>query len=74
MSIYSEHEHGYITDEEFRSAAYREYAADKEPTEPEGITGSDVVNCLYDEFCTECERDECIGEACPVDRACKAVE
>lgn len=61
MSIYSEYEHGYITEAEFRSAAYREYAGenDHDCDDDEGDAFDDMVSNamskVYDALEAACE-------------------
>lgn len=77
MSIYSEHELGYITDSEFNSAAYREYAGDNDYDEDEAeeecvITAKEIQKCLVFRFCGQCDKGDC--EGCLVNVAYRSVE
>ena len=73
MSIYSEYFGGCITEAEFRSAAYREYAGDNDYDEDDGKpTSSDITNCLEKYFCDDCEGEWCDG--CLVDKTIRAVQ
>ena len=73
MSIYSEYEHGYITEAEFNTLAYQEYAGDNDYDDDNGEpTSSDITNCLEKHFCDDCDGEWCDG--CLVDKTIKAVE
>lgn len=73
MSIYSEYAHGYISEAEFNSAAYREYAGDNDYDEGDDEpTSSDITACLEKHFCGDCDGEWCDG--CLVDKTIKAVK
>lgn len=73
MSIYSEYEHGYITEAEFNTLAYQEYAGDNDYDDDDGEpTSSDIIACLEKHFCDDCDGEWCDG--CLVDKTIKAVE
>ena len=73
MSIYSEYAHGYITEAEFNTLAYQEYAGDNDYDEDDNDpTATDVTDCLESHFCSDCQGEWCDG--CLVDKTIKAVE
>ncbi len=77
MSIYSEYAHGYITEAEFNTLAYQEYADDNDYDDDydddyDEPTATDITNCLEANFCNDCEGEWCDG--CLVDKTIKAVE
>lgn len=73
MSIYSEYAHGYITEAEFNTLAYQEYAGDNDYDEDDSDpTATDITDCLEKHFCDDCDGEWCDG--CLVDKTIKAVE
>lgn len=70
MSIYSEHELGYIDDAEFRSLAAYEEGRERPSWSPEDELVCAIDDAL-DTVCHRCERDDC--DTCLVNVAMEAV-